>query len=68
MPRANSLSPWCLQGERRGPDSACKLLGSLFMWRLTKYDGITQGSHPQLEVLQRQAYGFRNFNNWRLRV
>ncbi len=23
---------------------------------------------PKMEVLQRQAYGFRNFNNYRLRV
>ena len=24
--------------------------------------------HTKMEVLQRQAYGFRNFNNYRLRV
>jgi len=30
--------------------------------------GITEGFHTKMEVLQRQAYGFRNFNNYRLRL
>jgi transposase len=38
------------------------------MWRFTKNNGITEGFHTKMEVLQRQAYGFRNFNNYRLRV
>src|SRR6185312_3839991 len=38
------------------------------MWRFTRNNGITEGFHTKLEVLQRQAYGFRNFNNYRLRV
>lgn len=29
---------------------------------------FTEGFHTKMEVLQRQAYGFRNFNNYRLRV
>ncbi|MBV9767136.1 MAG: transposase, partial [Acidobacteriaceae bacterium] len=29
---------------------------------------ITEGFHNKMEVLSRQAYGFRNFNNYRLRV
>jgi len=31
-------------------------------------NGITEGFHTKIEVLQRQAYGFRNFQNYRLRV
>jgi len=38
------------------------------MWRFTKNNGITEGFHTKMEVLSRQAYGFRNFNNYRLRV
>jgi transposase len=38
------------------------------MWRFTRNNGITEGFHNKMEVLQRQAYGFRNFNNYRLRV
>ena len=38
------------------------------MWRFTRNNGITEGFHTKMEVLQRQAYGFRNFNDYRLRV
>lgn len=38
------------------------------MWRFTRNNSITEGFHTKMEVLQRQAYGFRNFNNYRLRV
>ncbi len=38
------------------------------MWRFTRNNAITEGFHNKMEVLQRQAYGFRNFQNYRLRV
>jgi len=38
------------------------------MWRFTKNNGITEGFHTKMELIQRRAYGFRNFNNYRLRV
>jgi transposase len=38
------------------------------MWRFTKNNGITEGLHNKMENLKRQAYGFRNFENYRLRV
>lgn len=38
------------------------------MWRFTKNNGITEGFHTKMEVIQRRAYGFRNFTNYRLRV
>src|SRR6202020_1639285 len=36
------------------------------MWRFTRNNGITEGFHTKMEVLQRQAYGFRKFHNYRL--
>lgn len=38
------------------------------MWRFTKDNGAAEGLHPKLRLLQRQAYGFRNFQSYRLRV
>jgi len=38
------------------------------MWRFTRNNGITEGFHTKMEVLQRLAYGFRNFENYRCRV
>lgn len=38
------------------------------MWRFTKSNGITEGFHNKMELISRRAYGFRNFENYRLRV
>ena len=38
------------------------------MWRFTKSNGITEGFHRKMKLIQRRAYGFRNFLNYRLRV
>jgi len=38
------------------------------MWRFTRNNGITEGFHNKMELINRQAYGFRNFQNYRLRV
>jgi len=38
------------------------------MWRFTRNNGITEGFHNKMEMISRQAYGFRNFENYRLRV
>lgn len=38
------------------------------MWRFTRNNGITEGFHTKMELIQRRAYGFRNFENYRLRV
>jgi transposase len=40
----------------------------LAMWRFTRNKGITEGFHNKIELINRQAYGFRNFENYRLRV
>ena len=38
------------------------------MWRFSKNNGITEGLHTKMEMISRRAYGFRSFNNYRLRV
>lgn len=38
------------------------------IWRYTKNNGITEGFHRKMKLIQRQAYGYRNFENYRLRV
>jgi transposase len=38
------------------------------MWRFTKTNSITEGLHCMMEMISRRAFGFRNFNNYRLRV
>ena len=38
------------------------------MWRFTKNNGITEGFHRKMKLIQRRAYGFRNFYNYRMRV
>ena len=37
-------------------------------WRFTKSNSITEGFHNKMEMLSRRAYGFRNFENYRMRV
>lgn len=51
---ANTLEDWSEQ-------IAC-------MWRYRKNNSITEGFHRKMKLIQRRAYGFRNFNNYRLRV
>ena len=38
------------------------------MWRFPKNNGITEGFHTKMEMMTRRAFGFRNFENYRLRV
>lgn len=38
------------------------------MFRFTKTNGITEGFHNKMEMLSRRAFGFRNFENYRMRV
>jgi transposase len=38
------------------------------MWRFSKTNGITEGFHRKMKLIQRRAYGFKNFENYRLRV
>lgn len=38
------------------------------MWRFSRNNGITEGFHTKMEMISRRAYGFQNFENYRLRV
>jgi transposase len=38
------------------------------MWRFTKTNSITEGLHNKMEMLSRRAFGFRTFENYRIRV
>ena len=38
------------------------------MWRFTRNNGVTEGFHRKMKLIQRRAYGFRSFENYRLRV
>lgn len=38
------------------------------MWRFTKTNSITEGLHNKMELIQRRAYGFHSFKNYRIRV
>jgi transposase len=38
------------------------------MWRFTLNNGITEGFHTKMEMISRRAFGFKNFENYRLRV
>lgn len=38
------------------------------MWRYAKNNAITEGFHRKMKLIQRRAYGFKNFENYRLRV
>lgn len=40
----------------------------VMMWRTSKSNGPTAGFHTKMEMMTRRAYGFRNFENYRLRV
>ena len=63
--------------DASGPFEALRTLGNTLsswrdeiarMWRFTRNNGITEGFHTKMELIQRRAYGFRNFSNYRLRV
>ena len=38
------------------------------MWRFTRSNGITEGFHNKMETINRLAYGYRSFENYRQRV
>jgi hypothetical protein len=38
------------------------------MWRFSKNNGITEGFHRKMKLIQRRAYGIKSFDNYRLRV
>ncbi|MDO5191316.1 transposase, partial [Legionella pneumophila] len=66
-----------LDDLKSSPFKALAALGKTFcqwkeeilrMWRFRKSNGITEGFHRKMKLIQRRAYGFRNFENYRTRV
>ena len=78
--QCKKLIPFYLKYVRELKDSSFETLNTLGntldswsqeivrMWRFTKSNGITEGFHNKMELISRRAYGFRNFQNYRLRV
>jgi transposase len=78
--QCRQLAPQLLKQIRLLADSGFKPLVTLArtlkswqeeiacMWRFTRNNGITEGFHRKMKLIQRRAYGFRNFHNYRLRV
>jgi len=46
----------------------CPALPNHILLRFTRNNGITEGFHRKMRSIQRRAYGFRSFENYRLRV
>lgn len=68
---------WIIEELKTIPFKSLQTLGhTLHNWkeeiarmlRFTKTNGITEGLHNKMEMLSRRAFGFRNFENYRLRV
>ena len=62
---------------KASPVDALKTLGETLsswrneigrMWRFRKTNSITEGLHNKMEMISRRAFGFRNFQNYRMRV
>ena len=75
--RARKMLPKFLRLIRQFEQSPAKALAATLlswlepivrMWRFTKSNGITEGFHTKMEMLSRRAFGFRNFENYRMRV
>jgi len=68
---------WIIEELKKTPFKYLQTLGNSLdewkeeiarMFRFSKTNGITEGLHNKMEMLSRRAYGFRNFENYRLRV
>lgn len=75
--RAKALLPKFLRLIEQFAESPARELASTLkswlepivrMWRFSKSNGITEGFHTKMEMISRRAFGFRNFENYRLRV
>jgi transposase len=62
--------------RQSGLEAALTLAKALSEWteeivrmgRFSRTNGITEGFHRKMKLIQRRAYGFRSFANYRLRV
>lgn len=67
----------CIEELKSSGFSSMRVLGKTLdswkeeivrMWRFSKTNSITEGLHNKMEMISRRAFGFRNFENYRLRV
>jgi transposase len=71
--RLNSKDRAVQESSYESPKTLGKILSSwkdevARTWRFSKSNGITEGFHRKMKLIQRRAYGFRNFENYRVRV
>jgi transposase len=70
------LKAWCDEALASGLPEMVEVVGTLrnwwdeilnyFTWRCT--NGFTEGKNNRIKVLKRQAYGYRDFEHFRLRI
>jgi transposase len=73
---ARFLDIWCLKAERTGDKYLAKFLSTLKNWRsqILNYfieritNGFVEGTNNSLRAIIRMAFGYRNFNNFKLRA
>ncbi|BBO89369.1 ISL3 family transposase [Desulfosarcina ovata] len=73
---ARFLDVWCLKAERTGDKYLSKFCKTLKNWReqILNYfieritNGFVEGTNNSLRAIIRMAFGYRNFNNFRIRV
>ena len=67
----------CIRQLKESPFASLASLGQTLedwqeeiarMWRFSRNNGITEGFHTKMEMISRRAFGFKNFDNYRLRV
>ena len=73
---ARFLDAWCRKARRTGNKFLAKFVNTFKNWRnqILNYfieritNGFVEGTNTALRVITRMAYGYRNFDNFKLRV
>jgi transposase len=73
---ARFIDAWILKAERTGDKFLAKFIGTLKNWRnqILNYfieritNGFVEGTNNVLRAIIRNAFGYRNFDNFKLRV
>lgn len=73
---ARFLNAWCLKAERTGDKFLAKFIKTFQNWRdeILNYfiegitNGFVEGTNNALRATIRMAYGYRNFDNFKLRI
>jgi transposase len=73
---ARFLDTWCLKAERTGDKYFARFLSTLKNWRtqILNYfieritNGFVEGTNNAIRAIIRMAFGYRNFDNFKIRV